>query len=343
MFSKTKIAAAIVGFGIAFAASAQQVVTLRLHQFLPPQGNVPKLFLKPWGEKIEKESGGKIKVVHFDAMSMGGTPPQLYDQAKDGVVDIVWTVLGYTPGRFLRSEAFELPFVLRGSAEQMSRAFWDYSAANSFADFGQVKPLALWVHGPGIFHMSSKPITKLEDIKGQKIRAGNRPLTKYIESLGGIAVNLPTSGIGDALSKGIVDGTTLPYEVVPSLKVQELTKFTSETEGAIMYSNTFILAMNKASYLKLTPELKKVIDANSGVETSAWAGRTQGDADAVSKKIVLDRGNKVNVIPAAEVARMKAAGAPSIEAWTKEVSAKFVEGKDLLKSRDAMIAKYAAK
>jgi TRAP-type transport system periplasmic protein len=120
MFNKTKLAAAIIGFGIAFSASAQQV-TLRLHQFLPPQGNVPKLFLKPWGEKVEKESGGKIKVVHFDAMSMGGTPPQLYDQAKDGVVDIVWTVLGYTPGRFLRSEAFELPFVLRGSAEQMSR------------------------------------------------------------------------------------------------------------------------------------------------------------------------------------------------------------------------------
>lgn len=339
MFTKTKLAAALVGFGIVFAASAQQV-TLRLHQFLPPQGNVPKLFLKPWGEKVEKESGGRIKVVHFDAMSLGGTPPQLYDQAKDGVVDIVWTVLGYTPGRFARSEVMELPFTLRGSAEQLSRAFWDYSAANNFADFGQVKPLAVWVHGPGIFHMTNKPITKLEDIKGTKFRAGNRPLSKYIENNGGTAINLPTTGIGDALSKGVVDGTTLPYEVVPALKVQELTKFTSEVEGSIMYSNTFILAMNKDSYGKLPADLKKVIDANSGQETSAWAGRTQGEADAASKKLVLDRGNKINVIPAAEVARMKAAAKGTIDDWTKEVAAKSIDGNEMRKVLDQMIAKH---
>lgn len=339
MLTKTKLAAALVGLGLAFAASAQQV-TLRLHQFLPPQGNVPKLFLKPWGEKIEKESGGRIKVQQFDAMALGGTPPQLYDQAKDGVVDIAWTVLGFTPGRFLRSEAYELPFMLRGSAEQLSRSFWDYSAANSFADFGQVRPLALWVHGPGIFHMTNKPITGLADLKGLKIRAGNRQMAKYIESVGASAVNLPTSGIADALSKGVVDGTMLPYEVVPALKVQELTKFTSETEGAIMYSQTFVLAMNKASYLKLPDDLKKIIDANSGVETSAWAGRVQGESDAPSKKLVLERGNKVNVITAAEVAKMKEAGKPIVDNWTKEVSAKFVDGKDLLKVQEKMIAKY---
>jgi TRAP-type C4-dicarboxylate transport system substrate-binding protein len=342
MFIKTKLAVAIVGFGIAFAASAQQI-TLRLHQFLPPQGNVPKLFLKPWGEKIEKESGGRIKVVQFDAMALGGTPPQLYDQAKDGVVDIVWTVLGYTPGRFLRSEAFELPFVLRGNAENLSRAFWDYSAANNFADFGQVRPLALWVHGPGIFHMTNKPITGLADLKGLKIRAGNRQMAKYIEANGASAVNLPTSGIGDALSKGVVDGTMLPYEVVPALKVQELTKFTSETEGAIMYSQTFVLAMNKASYLKLPADLKKVIDNNSGIETSAWAGKVQGDSDAPSKKLVQDRGNTINVISAAEVAKMKEAGKGTIENWAKEVSAKFVDGKDLLKVQEQMIVKHAKK
>lgn len=339
MLMKTKIAAALVGLGLAFSVGAQQV-TLRLHQFLPPQGNVPKLFLKPWGEKIEKESGGRIKVVQFDAMSLGGTPPQLYDQAKDGVVDIVWTVLGYNPGRFLRSEAFELPFVLRGSAEQLSRAFWDYSAANNFADFAQVRPLALWVHGPGIFHMTQKPVTGLADLKGLKIRAGNRQMAKYIEANGASAVNLPTSGIGDALSKGVVDGTMLPYEVVPALKVQELTKFTSETEGAIMYSQTFILAMNKASYFKLPDDLKKIIDANSGQNTSAWAGKVQGDSDAPSKKLVEARGNKINIISAAEVAKMKAAGKPTIEAWSKEVSAKFVDGKDLLKTQEAMISKH---
>ena len=337
---KIKIAAALVGLGIAFAASAQ-TVTLRLHQFLPPQGNVPRLFLKPWGEKVEKESGGRIKIQHFDAMALGGTPPQLYDQAKDGVVDIVWTVLGYSPGRFLRAEAFELPFVLRGNAEQLSRVFWDYSAASNHVEFSQVRPLALWVHGPGIFHMNNKPITKLEDLRGTKIRAGNRQMARYVESQGATAVQLPTTGIGDALSKGTIDGTMLPYEVVPALKVQELTKFTSETEGAIMYSQTFVLAMNKDSYDKLPADLKKVIDNNSGQETSAWAGRTQGEADASSKKLVLDRGNKINVIPAAEVARMKAAGKPTVDQWEKDVIAKYPnDGKDLINLKESLINKH---
>ena len=338
---KIKLLTTALGLGLSFAAAAQQVTTLRLHQFLPPQGNVPKLFLKPWGEKIEKESGGRIKIQHFDAMSLGGTPPQLYDQAKDGVVDIVWTVLGYTPGRFLRSEAFELPFVLKGNAESLSRAFWDYSAAHNFAEFSQVRPLAVWVHGPGIFHMTNKPVTGLADLKGLKIRAGNRQMARYVESQGASAVQLPTNGIGDALSKGVVDGTMLPYEVVPALKVQELTKFTSETEGAIMYSQTFILAMNKASYLKLPDDLKKVIDNNSGIETSAWAGKVQGDSDAPAKKLVLDRGNKVNVIPAVEVTKMKAAGKSTIDQWVKEVKDKqFIDGEALLKTQQKMIAKY---
>jgi TRAP-type C4-dicarboxylate transport system substrate-binding protein len=135
----------------------------------------------------------------------------------------------------------------------------------------------------------------------------------------------------------------LPYEVVPALKVQELTKFTSETEGAIMYSQTFVLAMNKASYFKLPDDLKKVIDNNSGIETSAWAGKVQGDSDAPSKKLVEARGNKINVIPAAEVAKMKEAGKGTIENWSKEVSAKFVDGKDLLKVQEQMIAKHAKK
>jgi TRAP-type C4-dicarboxylate transport system substrate-binding protein len=339
MFTKTKLAAAILGFGIAFAASAQQV-TLRLHQFLPPGGNVPKLFLKPWGEKIEKESGGRIKVQQFDAMALGGTPPQLYDQAKDGVVDIVWTVLGYTPGRFLRSEAFELPFVLRGSGESLSRAFWDYSAAHNFAEFQQVRPLALWVHGPGVFHMTKKPITRMEDLAGIKIRAGNRQVGRFVENLGATAVQLPTSGIGDALSKGVVEGTMLPYEVVPTLKVHELTKFTSETEGTIMYSQTFILAMNKNSYEKLPADLKKVIDNNSGVETSAWAGKVQSDSDTPSKKIVLDRGNKVNVISANEVARFQLAATNTIDRWVEDVKGAGANGRELLKVQEQMVNKH---
>jgi TRAP-type C4-dicarboxylate transport system substrate-binding protein len=101
--------AAAAALATAPAAFAQEV-SLRFHQMLPPQAAIPAKAIKPWAEKVEKESGGRIKVQRFDAMALGGKPPELFDQAKDGVVDLIWTVLGYTPGRFPKSEVFELPF-----------------------------------------------------------------------------------------------------------------------------------------------------------------------------------------------------------------------------------------
>ena len=71
-------------------------------------------------------------------MQLGGTPPQLYDQAKDGVADIVWTLPGYTAGRFPKSEVFELPFIA-GNGEQNSPAAWEFYQKHLQDEFKDVK------------------------------------------------------------------------------------------------------------------------------------------------------------------------------------------------------------
>ncbi|MBD0272485.1 MAG: C4-dicarboxylate ABC transporter, partial [Acetobacteraceae bacterium] len=91
--------------------AAAQETTLRLHHFLPAVSNVHRFFLQPWAQKVQQESGGRLRIQIFPAMQLGGAPPQLFDQARDGVADIVWTLPGNTPGRFPRIEVFELPFV----------------------------------------------------------------------------------------------------------------------------------------------------------------------------------------------------------------------------------------
>ncbi|TSE34963.1 Solute-binding protein [Tepidimonas charontis] len=120
---------AVSGVLLGSAAWAQQL-TLRVHHFLPAQASIPRLVIEPWAKKIEADSGGRIRVQVFPAMQLGGTPPQLYDQVKDGVVDVVWTVLGHTPGRFPKMEVFELPFIAPSherTAEVTSKAAWDYA------------------------------------------------------------------------------------------------------------------------------------------------------------------------------------------------------------------------
>jgi TRAP-type C4-dicarboxylate transport system substrate-binding protein len=101
LFKLALIGAAFLGALATSADAAKaQEVTLKLHHFLPPVAHAHKNMLAPWAKKVEEASGGRLKIEIYPAMQLGGKPPQLADQARDGVVDIVWTLPGYTPGRF---------------------------------------------------------------------------------------------------------------------------------------------------------------------------------------------------------------------------------------------------
>jgi TRAP-type C4-dicarboxylate transport system substrate-binding protein len=229
--------------------------TLRFHQMLPPQATIPAKAIKPWADKVEKESGGRIKVQRFDAMALGGKPPELFDQAKDGVADVIWTVLGYTPGRFPKSEVFELPFS-SGKAEPASKAFQEYVEKYAMDEFKDVKLICVHVHGPGLIH-SKDPVTSLDALKGMKVRGGSRVINIMLEQLGATPIGMPVPAVGEALSKGVISATTIPWEVVPALKVQQIVKnHTGFTGNKGLYTQTFAVAMNKAAYDKLPPDLK---------------------------------------------------------------------------------------
>ena len=101
----------------------------------------PSTILVPWCDKIAKDSGNKMKCQIYPAMQLGGTPQNLIDQVKDGVVDIVWTLPGYTAGRFPMMEVFELPF-MSSSAEATSQAAWDYYTQFGNKEFPGIKALA---------------------------------------------------------------------------------------------------------------------------------------------------------------------------------------------------------
>lgn len=341
---KFKLSAAIAAFALGAAMQSADAadVTLRVHQMLPPQAAIPAKGLVPWAEKVEKESGGRIKVQHFPTMQLGGKPPDLFDQAKDGVVDVVWTVLGYTPGRFPKTEAFELPF-MSGSAEASSKAFQEYVEKNAMDEFKDVKLLAVHTHGPGLFH-SKDPINKLEDLKGMKVRGGSRVINIMLEQLGATPVGMPVPAVGEALSKGVIGATTIPWEVVPSLKVQQIVKnHTGFTGAKGLYTQTFAVAMNKASYDKLPADLKKVIDANSGIEFAAKLGRVMDEADKLGLSLAQKAGNNVITLDAAETARWQRAANGVRAVWFKEVGDKGMDGPKLAAEAEALINKYSKK
>ena len=281
---------------LAFAASGAmaQEVTLNMHQFLPAQANVPKLVLSVWADRIEAESEGRIKIERFNSMALGGTPPELMDQAVDGVADIVWTVVGYTPGRFPETEVFELPFMVE-DARAASCAYWKMYDKNMREDFKDVHILGTWVHGPGIFH-TADPVEVPSDLEGMKIRGGSRLVNQLLELTGATPVGMPVPAIAEGLSKGVIDGTTIPWEVTPAIKVPELVENHTEFEGPGLYTLGFVLAMNNNSYNNLPDDLKAVMDANSGLEFSVFAGGVQADADGPARVVAVDLGNNIITI-----------------------------------------------
>ena len=319
--------------------AAAQEVTLRLHQFLPAQANVPAHILDVWADNVEADSNGRIKIDRFPSMQLGGTPPQLIDQAIDGVADIVWTVAGYTPGRFPQLEVFELPFI-SPDAEATSRAFWELAEARMMdTDFADFKPLGLWVHGPGVIH-ANRPITDVADLRGLKLRAPSRTTTTMFTQLGATSVGMPVPAVPESLSRGVIDGAVIPWEVVPALKVQELVTYHTEFPGDALYTLAFIFAMNNDSYQALPADLQAVIDANSGLEFSAFAGRTQQNDDAPGRALAQERGNTIITLTDQQVAAWRAASQPTIDSWIAEADAAGIDGTGLYQEATALIAKH---
>lgn len=328
--------AGLMGTGAALA----QEVTLKLHQFLPIQAPVPRLVLDVWAKKVEADSNGRIKIDQYPSMQLGGKPGDLIDQVIDGVADVVWTLPGYTPGRFPQTEVFELPFMM-SNAEATSRAFWDLGAAHMMdSDFKDVHVLGLWTHGPGLIH-SKAPITSIADLNGVKLRAPTRMTNMMLTALGATAVGMPVPAVPESLSKGVIDAAMLPWEVTGALKTSELVHNHTEFSGAPLYTSAFVLAMNKGVYDALPDDLKAVIDANSGAEFSGIAGRVSQEADdpARQKAVVLD--NNIIELTPDQIAEWKTAVQPTIDAWVSEMDAKGFDGAALLAEARAGIAKYS--
>ncbi|MFZ5965353.1 TRAP transporter substrate-binding protein [Thalassococcus sp. BH17M4-6] len=337
-FIKTTAGAA-AALAVPSIAKAQEV-TLRLHQFLPPPAPVPAMILKPWGENVAAASGGRIKIDHFDAMSLGGRPPELMDQARDGVVDLSMTVVGYTPGRFPRTEVFELPFMMTNPVAT-AKAYWEMVEKDFQSnEYSDVKVLGAWVHGPGVIH-TENGVNTLEDMKGLTLRGPTRIINDLLSELGAEPVGMPLPAIPEAISKGVVKGTVIPWEVTTAIRLSELVSNHTEFSGAeSLYTAAIVLVMNRAKYDALPDDLRAIIDAESGEKLSAFASQVMWDMDAPARQIAVDAGNSIITLDESEVARWKEASQPVIDRWIADMDGKGIDGAALIEEAKALINKH---
>ena len=339
MLKRLALAATLLSL-TALPASAQEV-TLTLHHFLSPKSLTHAKYLAPWAERVEAQSEGRIKIEIFPSMALGGKPPELYRQVRDGVADMIWTVLGYTPGVFTRSEVFELPFVHENSAEATNLAIQDLYEEHLAPDFADVQPILLHVHPGQAIHMVETPIRKIEDLKGLKLRTPSRTGAWMIESWGAEPVGMPVPALPQALSKGVVDGALIPFEIVLPFKIQDLTRFSIEGHDSIRFGTiVFMFAMNKERYASLPDDLRAIIDANSGINIAAEVGRVWDEFEPQGRAITAESGSEIIALDEGFLKAFRDRADKPIQRWIEEVAAKDVDGKALVAAARAAIAKY---
>jgi TRAP-type C4-dicarboxylate transport system substrate-binding protein len=320
-------------------ADAPQL-TLKMHHSFSSVSGVHDRFLVPWARKVEADSGGRIRIDIYPSMQLGGAPAQLFDQARDGLADIVWTAPSHTPGRFARIEAFELPFVPASRALVSSKAIEDYAAANLADEFREVRPLCFSCRDRAVVH-ATRTLQGFEELRGLKLHVPNRLADEAVRALGGQAVAMPISQVLLALSGRVINGCLDAWDAAPGLKLYDVLKAHTDFADAALSTTTFVLAMNRGAYDRLPRPLKSVIDANSGQPAAGMAGAMWDVEAAGAVALARERGDAVTVLPPKEVLRWRRATEPVIAAWLKQMKERRIDGDKLLADIRELLEKYA--
>ncbi|HSF96758.1 MAG TPA: TRAP transporter substrate-binding protein [Thermohalobaculum sp.] len=313
---------AALGLAACLALPAQAAeVDLNLAHFMPPASWQNQELFTAWADTVREQSGGRIDVTIFPAQTLGKAP-EGYDNAKNGVADIAWTLQGYTAGRFPLSQIVELSGLFE-TAEVGSCAFQKlYDSGALDAEYGETHVLFVHTHGPGHLHTKGKAVTSLADLQGLKIRRPTSVIAKLLEELGAEPVGMPAPAIYESIQRGTIDGFMLPWEAVKGFRVDEVSD--QHTEFGF-YAAAFVLTMNKAKYDGLPADLKKVIDDNSGQKWARIAGQGFDRGDVVGLEATKASGT-IHKIEGAALAGFQAAADRATAAYLKELDDQGLPG-----------------
>ncbi len=306
------------------AHSDEKVISLRYsNQFAP--GTPLSAIGEQWCKEVEKRTNEKVKVRYYTGSTLNA-PPQTYDSVVQGVVDVGNHVLGYTMGKFPLSEVFDYPLGYPSGqvATKLVNAYFNKFKPKEFDD---VKVMYMHACGPGYLHTRTKPVNKLEDLKGLRIRTSGST-ARFMQLLGGVPVAMPMGDTYDAVSRGVADGMFAVYEALKNWKLGEVIKYT--TENKVTYVATWTVVMNKEKWNSIPPDLQKIIE-QINLEWADRQGKVWDQIDQEGKEFSLKRGNKVITLSAEENARWGVKAQPLFDEYVTKTKEKNLPGSEVLK------------
>jgi TRAP-type transport system periplasmic protein len=309
--------------------------TLRFSSFMSPE-SAPAENYALWAKEIEEKSKGRLKVAIYPSEALGKARDH-YEMVSQGIVDIAWFTLGFTPGRFPLSSVLELPMEMPSSTP-ISLTVWDIFEKYLQPEFKEVKILALYALDPYVVYTTRKPVRKLEDIKGMKIRAAVPMQIKITQAWGAAPVQLPTSDVYDGMNRGLVEGALLPYAAIKDLRAHEVSKYITDVK---LFSYPCGYGINKKVYDGLPADLKKIIDEVSGRRIAERGGKIIDGITAQNLQLAKKAGVEQIPLTPAERARWLKACDPVIEESIKDLEGKGLPAKKVYEEAKMILKKYS--
>jgi len=311
--------------GVAMPSRAQE---LRLSTFVSPVHVIYREILVPWAQEVAKATNGEVKVTLYPSLQLGGKPPELFRQVKDGVVDIVFTLPGYTSPAFPRTQMIELPG-LKPDGLAATNMMWDLLDPYLLPEYEGTKVIALWGAEDAGLMTRSKPIRSLDDIKGLRMRAPSAAQAKQLEVMGAVPIAMPITELYPGLERGVIDGAMVPFSVILDFRLGEVAK-TYTIPGPLFGRSSFLIAMNKKKYDNLSPNARAAIDRLSGRDLSLEATKVYLQRTAEGVASVRGKADVIE-LSAKEQKRISALLRPIVADWIRESEAKGIPAREMLK------------
>jgi TRAP-type C4-dicarboxylate transport system substrate-binding protein len=302
----------------------QKSVELRFANFFPA-AHKNSILAQDWCKEVEKRTNGRVKVTYFPGAVL--TPAaQTYDGVVKGIADVGESVLGYTRGKFPLTEVIDMPLGYK-NAYAATKMINEYYKKFRPKEFDAVKVMYLHAHGPGIL-FTKKPVAKLEDLKGMKIRSTGLA-AKVAQALGATPVAMPQTETYDALRTGVADGVLNPVEAMKGWKIGEVINYATENYGSA-YSTSFFVVMNKNTWNALPKDIQQIIE-KINEEWIEKQGKLWDEIDKEGHEFMLQRKNKFIALSKEEDARWAERVRPILGDYVQDMKAKGLPGDEALK------------
>jgi TRAP-type C4-dicarboxylate transport system substrate-binding protein len=266
-------ATALAAMAMSPYAAAQE--KLKFAVFTPDNEMTYQIVMRPWAERVTRDSAGTIEIQTFPNGALGRNPALQSKMLQDAIADIAWVIPSYTPGVYLDDDVFELPNVIQNSVEG-SLAAWRLLRQGRLRAYDQFEIIGLFTSSPYTFH-TNFPTTTAADLKGKKIRAVGSISTESVKALGAVPEGMPFPQLVEAISRGVIDGTTGHPIAVYDFGVSRVTN--NHFLGRIG-TVTLGIFMNKARFNALPAAAKAAIERHRGEVLSRAFGKMSEDRNA---------------------------------------------------------------